>query len=63
MRDEPLKYKEEFDLAWSAVINKLTLEFSNEFCLPDGRIDWVKFVKLVSEAPKPKTPKPSKPKK
>jgi hypothetical protein len=51
MRNEPLKYKEEFQPIWAGVINKLTLEFSTEFCQADGRIDWVKLVQFVSAKP------------
>ena len=50
---EPLGYKakennEEFQLQYSKLINKLTSEFSSEFC-PDGIINWKKLVELNSK--------------
>lgn len=39
---------EEYELSYSKVINKFTLEFSNEFCLSDGLIDWSKLVSFNS---------------
>lgn len=50
---EPLGHKakeknEEFLEAYSKLINKFTLEFSQEYCTLDGAIDWVKIVKLNS---------------
>ena len=35
--------------AWDAAINRFTAEFINDFCFPDGRIDWEKVVGFVSE--------------
>jgi len=42
-------------IARDAAINRFTVEFINDFCFPDGSIDWEKLVRLVSEdkAPKP----------
>lgn len=54
MKDEPLKYKDEFDREWAAIINKLTIEFMTHFCLPDGHIDWEKLVEYVSARERPK---------
>ncbi len=50
---EPLGYKakeknEEFQEVYSKLINKFTLEFAQNYCQPDGAIDWVKIVKLNS---------------
>jgi hypothetical protein len=50
------KYAAEYSPAWDATVNRFTTEFIRDFCFPDGRIDWEKFVKLVSEE-KPKTRK------
>jgi hypothetical protein len=61
MKDEPLKYKEEFDREWGAIINRLTQEFITQFCLPDGHIAWERMVELVSAKPTPKVPKAKKP--
>jgi hypothetical protein len=49
MEDEPAKHKEEYSVAWDAAVNRFTLEFSELFCFPDGRIDWEKLVGFVSE--------------
>lgn len=50
---EPLGHKakeknEEFLEAYSKLINKFTLEFTQNYCLADGSIDWEKIVKLNS---------------
>lgn len=52
---EPLGHKakernEDFQVAYSNVINKFTLEFGNEFCNTDGSIDWTKLVQFNSKA-------------
>lgn len=39
---------EDFLLAYSKLLNKFTLEFSQNYCFPDGGIDWVKIVRLNS---------------
>ena len=49
MKDEPLKHKEEYTPAWDAAVNRFTAEFIKDFCFPDGRVDWEKFVRFVSE--------------
>jgi len=54
MKDEPLKYKEEFDREWGAIINRLTGEFTEIFCSKDGHIDWERLVEFVSAKEKPK---------
>lgn len=51
---EPLGHKakeknDEFVKAYAEIINKFTFEFGKEFCI-DGKIDWVKLVKLNSGA-------------
>ncbi len=50
---EPLGFKakeknDEYLKLYSAIINKLTKEFSDEYCMDDGSIDWVKLVKFNS---------------
>ena len=48
MRDEPLKKVEKYKSDWDATINKFTKEFTEDFCLPDGHIDWEKLTQFVS---------------
>lgn len=50
---EPLGIKakrknSEFMKKYDFVINKFTLEFTQEFCKPDGELDWVKLVRFNS---------------
>lgn len=40
---------EDFMVEYAKVINCFTKEFIEEFCLPDGQIDWVKIVRFNSE--------------
>ncbi|MCW5908292.1 MAG: hypothetical protein KIS94_10555 [Chitinophagales bacterium] len=54
---EPLGHKakernEAFIESYSRMINKLTREFSNEFCKEDGDIDWQKLVEFNSSTAK-----------
>ena len=44
----PEKYIEEFDAAYQRAANRLVKEFTLEFCLEDGSIDWEKLVKFNS---------------
>jgi len=51
---EPLGHQakvrnEAFDQAYAMIINQFTLQFGNEFCLPNGMIDWEHLVRWVSE--------------
>lgn len=51
---KPLGFKakeknEEYDIYYAKVINRFTLDFSQQFCLKDGSIDWNKLVKFNSE--------------
>jgi len=48
-RDEPAKHRQEYEEAWAAALNRFTRDFSNDFCFQDGRIDWEKLVRFVSE--------------
>lgn len=65
---EPLGHKakqrnEEFQIEYGKATNRFTKLFIDEYCLPDGSIDWEKIVKLNSAAVKPmkpRTPRKSK---
>jgi hypothetical protein len=57
MGDEPMRRREEFALAWDALVNRLTFEFGDDFCLEDGRIDWEKLTQFVSAEEAPKLPR------
>ena len=46
VKREPTKYEEEFEVAWACAINLLTAQFIEDFCLPDGAIDWEKLARL-----------------
>ena len=48
MKDEPLKRIDQYQHDWDATLNKFTKEFMEDFCLPDGHIDWEKLTKFVS---------------
>ncbi|MDR3697093.1 PmeII family type II restriction endonuclease [Mucilaginibacter sp.] len=52
---EPLGYKakeknDDFMLLYSQLVNKLTLEFLNDFCFPNGMLNWKKIVEFNSKA-------------
>lgn len=49
MQEEPTKHKKEYGPAWDAAENRFTKEFIDDFCHPDGNIDWDKLVRFVSE--------------
>jgi len=49
---EPLGYKakeknEEFNISYSEIINRFTLEFANEYCI-NGKINWTSLMKYNS---------------
>jgi len=55
---EPLGYKakeknQQFTESYAQLINKFTLEFSNDFCI-DGKIKWESLVRLNSSTNEPK---------
>lgn len=50
MKGIPAKHKKAHAEEWGAAVNRFTVEFARDFCLSDGRIDWEKLVKFVSEA-------------
>jgi hypothetical protein len=41
--------KQRMSPAWDATANRLTLELMVEFGFPDGRLDWEKLLRFVSE--------------
>jgi hypothetical protein len=52
---EPLGHKakeknDDFIKSYSKMINKFTLEFTKDFCKPNGEIDWDKLVKYNSSS-------------
>lgn len=56
---EPLGYKakernDDFMKSYSQMINKFTKEFTTDFCLENGEIDWDKLVKINSAIVEPK---------
>lgn len=48
MQDIPKKHMEKYKPKYDASLNRLTVEFSKEFCQNDGSIDWEKLVRFVS---------------
>jgi hypothetical protein len=54
MKDEAIKYKEEFNKEWGAIINRLTLEFAKIFCSEDGHINWESLTEFVSSKNAPR---------
>ena len=58
MKEEPAKHRQKYAPAWDAALNRFTAEFIKDFCFPNGRIDWEKFVKFVSESRTSKHEKP-----
>jgi hypothetical protein len=62
---EPLGHKakqrnEEFQIEYAKATNRFAKLFIDEYCLPDGSIDWEKIVRLNSAAVKPIKPRVSK---
>jgi Type II restriction endonuclease EcoO109I len=54
---EPLGHKaqkrnEDFMASYAKKLNKFTLDFANEFCTPDGALDWESFVRFNSQIKK-----------
>ncbi len=48
MDSRPEEYIESFELAYQKAANRLIREFTIEFCLEDGSIDWEKLVRFNS---------------
>lgn len=44
----PEKYVDRFEKSYQKAANRLVKEFTNEFCLDDGSIDWEKLVQFNS---------------
>jgi hypothetical protein len=44
----PEKYIEDFEQSYQKASNRLVKEFTNEFCLENGSIDWEKLVEFNS---------------
>ena len=53
MKDTAALHSEKYVPAWQIALNRFTKEFMDEFCLSDGRIDWEKLVRFVSEDRRP----------
>ena len=51
MKSEPEKYFKKFEDAYDKATNKLINEFTTQFCLPDGSINWKKIVEFNSGNP------------
>ena len=52
---EPLGFKakeknDEYTQLYSQLLNRFTLEFSKQFCLENGKIDWTQLVRFNSAA-------------
>ena len=60
MKDEPLKRIDQYQHDWDATVNKFTKEFMEDFCLPDGHINWEKLTRFVSATEPLKLPKRAK---
>lgn len=54
MKDAPVRHRKRYMPEWDAAINRFTAEFIKDFCFEDGRIDWEKLVRFVSEKPSSK---------
>ena len=57
MKDEPLKRIDQYQHDWDATVNKFTKEFMEDFCLPNGHINWEKLTQFVSATEPLKLPK------
>jgi len=51
MENKAQKHLVEYNKAYGAAVNRFTKDFINEFCNPDGTINWEKLVKLNSGKP------------
>jgi hypothetical protein len=50
MRNIPEKHKHRHHEEWNKAVNRLTAQFSVDFCSKDGRILWEKLLRFVREA-------------
>jgi len=46
------KHREDYRIAWQRAVNRYLREFTNEFCLDDGSIDWEKLTAFNSSVSK-----------
>lgn len=49
MKSVPAEHKKELQEKWGAALNRFTQEFIQDFCHADGRIDWDKLLRFVSQ--------------
>lgn len=45
------RYNDNFHEAYAMIVNRFTHQFIEEYCFPNGMIDWVKLVEWVSKRP------------
>lgn len=60
MKDKPLEHLTAYKDAWDATLNRFTRDFTNDFCLEDGHINWGKLTEFNSGIPKQKETKKAK---
>jgi hypothetical protein len=48
MGTKPQEHRQQFDEIYNAALNRFVRDFIADFCLEDGRIDWVKLVRFNS---------------
>jgi CubicO group peptidase (beta-lactamase class C family) len=48
MKDRPALHRQAFQQAWSAACNRFVREFTTDFCLESGEIDWDKLTQFNS---------------
>lgn len=49
MGNLPEQYSDQFKISYQKAMNRLIKEFTNEFCLDDGTINWKKIIKFNCE--------------
>lgn len=49
MGNLPEQYSDQFKVSYQKAMNRLIKEFTNEFCLDDGTINWEKIIKFNCE--------------
>ena len=50
MKDVPERNRHQFTAAWGQAVNRFTRDFMQDFCRPDGSIDWERLVAFNSSA-------------
>ncbi|MEI7945661.1 MAG: PmeII family type II restriction endonuclease [bacterium] len=48
MKTKPLEHKLLFQEEWNKAVNRFTRDFTNDYCVPDGAIDWGKLLTFNS---------------